>query len=431
MDKPRRLAGSPWADIVPDGRGPANVVVPQPSEGDLQAARNYLAVEVPLDPPPQPTEALRKFFRPLPRGKIIQLSEGGACIHWAAHLDGMSPENIAMFLMIPQFIYSNYEENKTKPRHVFVTPDEALHRSEHKLPPSILPPDKRASDFSVTHVGTEIVREAEPLVIHIEALPAEKHWRNIPPPPELVQSLKDAKGQELKMLTVKWNDKHGGLDPEELASARTRQYRKIKKFKEEVEKYNKLQQVDKPGTGRVAYDISIPPCPNGSQLNFRPTEIRSYIDGALNPPLREATDPAEPDRYRTTPSNKIAWDFIYSKFENKVINLAFQKELVRGWPNLEARKEWVTDGCPVPPPKFYGCFENRGTRNYEKDFQEDLGSVPDNTAQNNAERGYERGELGEVLDESIRHVGPRTHVGWHSDLSSRGFRIDGNEDDNQ
>jgi hypothetical protein len=431
MDKPRRLAGSPWADIVTDGRGQANVVVPQPSAEDLQAARNYLAVEVPLDSPPQPIEALRKFFRPLPRGKIIQLSEGGASIHWPKHLDGMSPENIAMFLMIPHFIYSNYEENKTKHRQVFVTPDEALHRSEHKLPPSILPPDKRASDFSVTHVGTEIVREAEPIVIHIEAIPAEKHWRKIPPAPELVQALKDAKGQELKMLTVKWNDKHGGLDPEELSSARTRQYRKITKLKDEVEKYNKLQQVDKPGTGRIAYDILIPPCPEGAQFNFRLTEIRKYIDGALNPPLREATDPEESDKDRITPSFGVAWDFIYSQFENKVIHLAFQKELMRGWPNLAARTEWVADGCPIPPPKFYGNFENRGTHNFEKDFQEYLGSEFDETAKNNAWQGYERGELGEVRDESIRHVGPRTQMGWHSDASTRGFRVDGIDEDRQ
>lgn len=327
-DKPKFLAGSPWAksdeeQVVP-ARKPPSSVVPVPSP---EKVRNYLGVEAVVTPDPSAgkLQPLRRFFQPLPKGKLIDF--GSVSFIWPDHLDGMTRQNIAMFLMVPEFIYTSYHPDKN-PKQTFVTPAAAYsdHNKQplpslHKCPVS---PGEQAGDWSITSVGTEIAQPSGSLVIHIEAVPSEKHRRKIPAPAKLIDDLQEAK-ELLKRFAVKWNEEHGGLDPDELSARRAKQYRIIKKIEKEIEKYEHVQLVDKLGTGCDAYDVVIPPCTEGSQLagSLTKREIEQYIRHAF--------------------SHAPGWRPTYAAFENKVINLAFDRLICRWWPG---RNDWVAAGRP-------------------------------------------------------------------------------------
>jgi hypothetical protein len=347
------------------------------------------------DPSKPTTESRRRFFQPLPVGKTIQF--GTAIVKWPKELDGMSPRNIAMFLTMPEFIYTKYEQNKHNPaKRVFVLAEESVNRPVHKLSDDLADSQVQiqgqSEDWSVTSVGEEIQKRAEPIVIHIEAEPPKKIRRKIPAPPELIESLKNAKGIEFERLSAKWNKEHGNLTAKELASARTRQYRKITKLEEEAAAYNRVKPIDDPNTGHPAYDVVIPPCPEASAEVFPRTAIQEYVTDAFN--RRDYRD----------------WnEWRYVALENQVINRMYQLNLFRGWPNDRAFATWVLDGKPLFGDKdfsdFYGWIEDE-RRPLDR-------NVLDTTAKDNAVTGYRRSEGGYVADDSIRRVGPGTKGGWH------------------
>lgn len=82
---------------------------------------------------------------------------------------------------------------------------------------------KRKRVYVTLRIAVEVARRAEAFVINIVAETPKKIRRKIPLPPELIQSLKDARGVELERLTVEWNSSYGNWTAKELASARTRQ----------------------------------------------------------------------------------------------------------------------------------------------------------------------------------------------------------------
>jgi hypothetical protein len=379
-----RLARQQAAAVKPSLEKPVETQAATPE----RVAEN-LGVQEPVDSPEPVTEPRRRFFQPLPEGRSPE---------WPKRVDGVSPRNIAMFLTMPEFIYTDYEQNKNNlAKRVFVTADESVNRPAHKLSDDLadsqVQTQGQSEDWSVTSVGGEIQKRAEPIVIHSAAEPPKKIRRKIPAPVELFESLKNAKGIELEQLTVKWNDEHGNLTAKELASARTRQYRKISRLEEEADAYNRAKPIDDPNTGHPAYDVVIPPCPEGSSEVFPRVAIQEYVADAFN--RRDYRD----------------WDeWRYVALENQVIDRMYQLNLFRGWPNDRAFATWVLDGRPSFGDKnfsdFYG-WTGEGPR-HPMDF-----CALDTTAKDNAITEYRRSEGGYVADDSIRRVGPGTKGGWH------------------
>ena len=313
-----------------------------------------------------------------------------------AAANGMTIENIAMFLTMPEFIYTDYEKNKAKPpRHIFVTADESFERPYYKQPDTLRAPSGKEKDWGVTHVGTEIARRAEPIKIHIPAVAPQQQLRRVPPPQQLIDDLQKAKADHklLKRPHIKILDKDAQLSKKESASARTRSLRKIRKLEDEIASYDRRRLVDIPNTGHPAIEIVIPPCPEGSQEVFKRENLRQYIQGAFAPPENR-------ERGR--------WDYYWSKFENRVIRRAFALNLIRGWRNDLAKLAWQWDGKPAFTDKAfkerYGWYANCKS--------DELVDV-DSSARDAALTNYRRGEGGTVPDDGIRRVGPGTVGGWH------------------
>jgi hypothetical protein len=322
----------------------------------------------------------RRFFQPLPEGSLPL---------WPKTLDGMTPRNIAMFLCMPEFIYTDYEQNKNNPpKWILVTAEESINRTEIKLSGdvrNVQQVQNHAEQYSVSPVDDSIRKRADPIVIHVVEK-SKTIRRKIPPPPDLVRALKDAEGIELERLTAKWNKEHGSLTPKELASARTRQYRKIAKLKKEVAVYDRPQVVE----SSREWDIVIPPCPEGCDEIFKREAIRAYVTEAFN-----TTDYANWDDWR------------FTALENKVIQVMYEKNLFRGWPNKRAPSLWLVSGRPSHGDPgwndFFGWYENGAEKPI--DFE------PDMRAHEIAMTGYRRRADGSVPDETIRRVSPATRGG--------------------
>src|ERR1700730_4179750 len=85
-------------------------VVPKPTEDEMRGQRERLEpiIRSNIGIPPEVEsemriESRRRFYQPLPEGKIIE---------WPKGLGGMTTENIAMFLVIPEVLYTDYEKHK-------------------------------------------------------------------------------------------------------------------------------------------------------------------------------------------------------------------------------------------------------------------------------------------------------------------------------
>lgn len=408
LDERGRVAIPSNPEVARRSPGPSaspSVVIPVPPPEDhekiLSNARAYL--DVPVDPvvsaEPRP---IRYFYQPLPRGETPE---------WPEEVNGMSVQNIAMFLMMPEFIYSDYEKNKANPpKRVFVTPEEAVNRPHYKSSPDLRPdlrPDSEIN-FTVTHVGTEIAQRAEPILIHIPARPPKQKLRKVPPPPEKVEALRQAKVDHrlLKAKHIKTLDKDAQLSKKESATARKQSNRKIHKLQAEIDAYDKPRLVDIPNTGHAAMKIIIPPCPEGSEEIIETRYVRQYIRAAFH---LESQD-------------KLAeWNHCWAKIENKLIRRAYRLNLVRGWPNDHARAEWRMGEGPTPnDPGFksmYGWYDSKDDADNEYlrdvDFRARQKYLCGYSAKENAANGYRRDEDGAVPDESIRRVGPGTAGGWH------------------
>jgi hypothetical protein len=375
------------------------VIVPRPTPEELKRlednARNFF--EIPVDADQSATAVpLRYFYQPLPRGSVHEWptdpERNGAAY-------GMTPLNIAMFLMMPEFIYSKYEQNKANPpRRIFVTAEESIERPYYKQPDSLRAPSEKEKDWGVTHVGSEIVRRAEPIEIHIPAVAAQQQLRKAPPPAVLLEALRQAKAdhQMLKARHIKSLDEAARLSKKESASARTRSLRKVHRLEAEIASFQQRRLLDVPNTGHAAIDIVIPPCPEGSHELFEKVYLRQYIQGAFESP-----------EYR----RRINWDYYWTNFENKVIRRAHVLNLIRGWPNPRANAEWWADGRPSPSDQAFK--ERYGWYASQSDAQNEYLVDVDRRARDAALSNYRRGEGGMVADESIRRVGPGTVGGWH------------------
>lgn len=351
--------------------------------------RSFFGVSEHTVQPEQSTHpiSLRHFFQPVPQGKVREWSTDPK-VNYA--FEGMSPENIAFFLMQPEVAYSDYAKNKGNgPRRIFVTPDEAIKRQHHKLlNVRIRPLNSSEDNFTLTHVGTEIVQRASAIVIRI---PESTEQKRIPVPQSLRLELEQARADHklLKSRYIKSIDDDAQLTLKERAYARTRSSRRIRKLEQEIESYKKNKTVVISKS-----EISVPPCPEGSTEIFRRQELRQYIQEAFG-------------------QRSHAWDLLWAKFENKVLRRAQVLNLFRGWPNPLARLQWESDGKPeFGSPKFcdrYGWY---------LDGRDEPDLDPFESAQDKAKLGYRRGEGGAVPDESIRRCSPGIGTGWHKGAGS-------------
>jgi hypothetical protein len=398
----------PEHEFRSDPTPPPSTSVCEPKGDELRKLQTNIEAQLNIPVKKEKTAHIlpyRHSYQPLPRGCVVE---------WPAHLNGMSTQNIAMFLMMPEFVLIDYEKNKANPpKRIFVTPEESVNRPIHKSPPTISNLDSQ-QEWSVTHVGAEIIQGAEEFVIHVPAIPAQTRKRKVLPPPELIEALKSAEGPELERLTAKYNEDRGGLSAKELATARRAQYRKIEKLKKEKENYERhLQDVDDPTSGRPAFDVVIPPCPEGSHWRFPKSLIREYILDAFS---------------ASSDCNSDYWLFHYTRIENSIIRRAHLLNLIREYPDDSARAQWALDGCPGPTDKAFKPFYGRrpaSERDEEDEFLMD--ALP--PAKDIAQGGYRRGEGGVVEDDSIRRVGPGTQGGWHgagcgADTDERGDSYD-------
>ena len=352
----------------------------------------------------EPPSALsrRRFFQPLPEGQPIDLD--GQTVLWRA---GMSPRNIAMFLCMPEFLYDNYGQNKNNPpKWVYKTAEESYDRPTHKLPEEIVffnPEDnsikqqshQQSEDWTVTPVSDKIKQRAEPIVIHVEAEPPRQMRRKIPAPSYLTEALAQEKAKQ-EPLTVRWNREHGGLTPEELERARVAQNRVVKKLQNQVDAYGRVQTIDDPTTGTAAWDITIPPCPEGCKQKWSPAFIVKYVTEAFN-----THDYAE------------MGDWEYAELENQIIQRMYDWNFFRGWqrPGLSsscdmARAQWQVDGRPKFGDEAFNDFYGWPANGKQNGNRNPFGL--DTTAIENAETAYRYGESGR-RDSSIRRVGPRGH----------------------
>ena len=354
----------------------------------------------------------RRFYQPLPEGNPINWE--GLSIPWNAGAGGMTPRNIAMFLTMPEFIYTDYEKNKNNPpKWVYKTADESFNRRLYKLSPFArnthspfargIHDQQQDEVDTLAPVGAEIKQRAEAIVIRVAGEPARQVWRKKPPPTGLIDALKQAK-DALKLLTAKWNKERGGLTPDQLKSARVRRRREIVRFEEQIAEYNHVQLIDDPESGTPTWNITIPPCPEGCTEVFSPLIIREYVTKAFN---------------TLDYTNWSEWQ--YAQLENQIIDRLYMKNFVRSWmpprsssgsPPLNgvARARWVLDGCPRPADAAFKDFyaRDRFSTFYESDNSWRGSAAPDSTTSEAAERGYRYGVDGRT-DSSIRRVGPHGH----------------------
>lgn len=334
-------------------------------------------------------QPFRRFFQPLPEGKIPE---------WGADRGGMSVENIAIFLTMPEVLYTDYEKNKNNPpRTVFATPAEAFDHPCWKGMSGVNP-IWRATERGVPHIGREIVVKEESRIISTDELSERQRRGKLPMPPHLKDDLAAAK-RDLKLLKAKHDPGSGALTGKELAAAKRAKYREIERLEEQIAAYEGRGQWGKiniPGTGRSSFCIEIMPCPEGSSNVFDMRIVERYIRGAWG-------DQENDDRtHRSWEFDRIDvgwwgwWRSTYTDFENRVINRALEaKVFSRWWLNSPARAQWLLGDRE--PSEDRGCYTG---------FALPPKQSLDTPAKDSAECGYRRREDGSLPDETIRRVGP-------------------------
>jgi hypothetical protein len=336
-------------------------------------------------------EPLRRFFQPLPVGRVTE---------WK--ISGMSAENIAMFLMLPEVLYYDYEKNKgNPPKTIFVTPEEAYDHPCWKGVGGSNATLSRSAEWCVPHIGVEIVVQASTKNIQTDSLPPKQRRGKLKTPLQLLDRLSAAKN-ELLRLKARNKKEAEGKDRKELQAALRAAYRLIEQLQEEVAGYEgrgTWGKIDVPGTGRKSFTVAITPCPEGCSEVFSMKHVESYIRMAFGTNLQSDSE----------------WrDWVWTEFENKVIKRAMQMKIFRGWPDKLARAQWIMSEI-LPPGKDYGFTPN---------FNPDPDADPfDTSAKDAAAQNYARREDVSASDEPIK----RNNSGSRNWNFGRGARPDEDE----
>jgi hypothetical protein len=175
------------------------------TENDLEKARRFMGVK---EAPEQSriVESRRRFYQPLPAGRLPE---------WPVSVAGMSPENVAMFLTLPQVLYTDYEANKDNPPDpIFVsaqksfdtTPYSKAVQNEHEenwahREGRLWAPVFRGA-IGVTPVSAaDILLVPTDKILRTGSIPFEQR-RKKQPPPDLIAEL-DRTLMERKFLSMK------------------------------------------------------------------------------------------------------------------------------------------------------------------------------------------------------------------------------------
>jgi hypothetical protein len=394
------------------------VPAPVPAPADVQAvivptlteaeAKKALGIKEPL-PEPRLMLVWRTFYR-VPRKP--ELAGNGE-----PDLDGLTPVNIAAFLMTPEVLYSDYENNKHKPpRTIFRTAAVSYDTSSYKARGvNWIMVERRLKGEGGNEAvdADEIVMTAESVeayyTVHTDPVLPERVMRKRPVPPQTLEALANAKAERHR-LDKKEQKK---LPPEERydkdADLRVQQRkldRRIKELEAQIENWNEWGRVDVPGTGLPSFKIVLPFCPEGSECMFPIRLVKQYLKIAW-----AETYGLGPRRRQSVPlsNQKISWwDFKWIDFENKVINRAarlrifvFDYKPSRGEQALA-----VMSGL-----SFAALHEQALAEDARRQDDDDITNLrerwlADNEAKDNASRNY-RGEEGRALDPSIRRVKPQ------------------------
>lgn len=307
-------------------------------------------------------EPLRRFYQPLGQNRPRE---------WPKELGGMSAENVAMFLTMPEVLYLDYEKNKNNPpKTIFLTPAEAFDHPSSKGRGGVRP-EIRSTEWGVPHIGTEIVVLEESRIICTEPGIAKERRGKLPVPAELLKDLAAAEGM-LELLKARYAAGSVPLFGKKLVAAKRKAYRNIEKIEYQIASYRgrgRWGKVEIPGTVRPSVEIEIKPCPTGSSTFFSMTMVENYIRCA----------------WGTKPKDDMFWDWAHAAFENEVIKRAIEVGVFSRFP--------------------------RSAEAYAHELLAPDDSPLDTTAQDNAKCGYRRRPDGSAPDESIRRVGPRRGPG--------------------
>ena len=288
----------------------ASVVQPSapPTEDEV---RDKLGIESPT----QVAQPLRRFFQPLPEG---------SCPQWLKDVDGLSPQNIAMILVMPQILFTDYGKYKDNPPAQIAVPSPTSY-GRKRFYDGLKPAGSK--DTTIPDPGLMIVVE-----------PAfEMKQRKIPASNALLDELDKAKVKRdalnVEFRTAKKN-KTSNL--KKIDAARRKNYREIAELEESAK--GSRGWVDVP---RTPHKLAIPPRPEGCRYRFPISEVRKFVEEAFVCKLPHETDEDWYERWDRDRGkfqwNRTAWSLRWAALENHVIKLAWHEGVIAPW--SESRSE--------------------------------------------------------------------------------------------
>lgn len=327
--------------------------------------------------------------------------------------DRMLPEDIAFLLTKGEFYYRDYAELKHNlPRQVFQSAaisydNPSWKRSwsgQHERNPldTQMPALMRAQETGTSAVGTGdagIITREKPVWIAVEALPELMRVRDLNKEQRLQLVAEREKLKSEKSTSL--------LTGVERASHLKKCRRRIKEIDKELRALDRnWQKVRVPGTGRPAFQVQIPPCPEGSEpfslgsefarghQLMRRKNFYAYIEMAFGLVPKDRPD---------------QWDREVAALENAMLRRAESFGLLNDWEkDLNAPKEelWLRD----------------------EDIEELVNDAPcEPTALENSMTGYTRDENGQLADETIQKGALKNHGDWRWGRG-RGSDKDGTDD---
>jgi hypothetical protein len=380
------------------------VVVPTLTEAD---ARKALGIQEPL-PEPRFMRVWRTFYH-VPR-KPEQAR------NWEPDLDGLTPANIAAFLMMPEVLYSDYEQNKNNPpKTIFRTAAVSYDTTSYKARGAnwVMVERRLKGEAGNEAVGAdEIVMNADALEayysVHADPVPPEQVMRKRPVPQQMQDALANAKTERHRLQKKeqkKLPPEQRYHDDAELRVQQRKLDRRIKELEAQIENWNEWGRVDVSGTGLPSVKIALPFCPDGSECMFSIGLVKRYLKIAW-----AETYGLRPERKTRVPlsNQKISWwDFRWIDFENKVINRAARLHIFECAPPSATEHAMAA----ISNQRLLDTHEQALAEDARRRNDDDINELrarwlADNEAKDNAGRNY-RGEEGRALDPTIRRVKPQ------------------------
>jgi hypothetical protein len=388
------------ADVQP-------IVLPTLTEAE---ARKALGIKEPL-PEPRFMLAWRTFYH-VPR-KPDQVQK------WGPDLDGLTPVNIAAFLMMPEVLYRDYENNKhNPPKTIFRTAAVSYDTTSYKARGAnwVMTERRIKGEGGSEAVGADdIVMTPESLEayysVHTDPIPPERVMRKLPVPPQMLEALANAKAERnrLKKSEQKKLPPEQRYDDSDTLRVEQRKFdRKIKDLEAQIGSWSEWGRVDVPGTGLPSFKIVLPFCPEGSECMFPVGLVKQYLKIAWAETYGSGSQRRKPVPLS---NQKISWwDFKWIDFENKVINRAARLGMfVFAYKATKGEQALVVMSGLSFAALHEQALEEDARRQDDDDIT-DLRArwLADNEARENAARNY-RGEEGRALDPAIRRAKPQGH----------------------